>query len=86
MTYQGTAVFPEEDGVRYLSSYEPAQNSGSGIITYTMKATGVYKPKKNTGLLLAAAAAVTSAGAGGGGYAYRRKRKKDVGVTTNLNA
>lgn len=86
VTYQGTAVFPEEDGVRYLSSYEPAQNSGSGIITYTMKATGVYKPKKNTGLLLAAAAAVTGAGAGGGVYAYRRKRKKDAGVTTNLNA
>ena len=76
ITYRGIAVFEEEPGVRYLASYKPKDAAEDGIITYTMKATGVYKPKKSSAAALIVAVGATTAGAGTGGYFYYRKRKQ----------
>ena len=76
VTYEGSAYFPEEEGVRLLSTYEKAGEENGGSKQYTMKATGVYVPKKNTGAAVAAVIGLTGAGAGTAGYAYHRKKKQ----------
>ena len=74
--YQGTAVFREEAGVRYRLTYLKKEAESSGKTVYTMKATGVYVPKKNHAAAVAAVIGLGSAGAGTAGYAVYRKRKQ----------
>ena len=74
--YQGTAVFREESGVRYRLTYLKKEAESSGKTVYTMKATGVYVPKKNHAAAVAAVIGLGSAGAGTAGYAVYRKRKQ----------
>ncbi|NBH36447.1 hypothetical protein D3Z58_23730 [Clostridiaceae bacterium] len=81
VTYVGSAVFLEEPGVRYVSTYVKEGESEDGAVQYTMKAVGVYVPKKGNGAVMAAVIGVTSIGAGVGtaGYVhYRKKRVKDM--------
>lgn len=73
--YQGTAVFKEEPGARYLLTYQKKGAESSGEKVYTMKATGVYVPKKNHTAAVAAVIGLGGAGAGAAGYAVYRKRK-----------
>ena len=78
VSYGGSAVFPEEMGVRYVSAYVKEGGNGTGAVRYTMKAVGVYVPKKGNGAALAAVIGVTSVGAGAGaaGYAHYRKKRR----------
>ena len=78
VSYVGSAVFPEEMGVRYVSAYVKEGGNGTGTVQYTMKAVGVYVPKKGNGAALAAVIGVTSVGAGAGvaGYAHYRKKRR----------
>ena len=78
VSYVGSAVFPEEMGVRYVSAYVKEGGNGTGAVQYTMKAVGVYVPKKGNGAALAAVIGVTSVGAGAGaaGYAHYRKKRR----------
>ena len=74
--YKGTAVFKEESGVRYRLTYQKSNAEGTGKSVYTMKATGVYVPKKNRTAAVAAVIGLGSAGAGAAGYTVYRKRKQ----------
>ena len=74
--YQGTAVFREESGACYRLTYLKKEAESSGKTVYTMKATGVYVPKKNHVAAVAAVIGLGSAGAGTAGYAVYRKRKQ----------
>lgn len=76
ITYEGSAYFPEEEGVRLISTYEREGKENSGPKQYTMKATGVYVPKKDHGAAVAAVLGLTGAGAGAAGYTYHRKKKQ----------
>ena len=78
VSYVGSDVFPEEMGVRYVSAYVKEGGNGTGAVQYTMKAVGVYVPKKGNGAALAAVIGVTSVGAGAGaaGYAHYRKKRR----------
>ena len=78
VTYEGSAYFPEADGVRLVSRYEIEESQGDGGKVYTIKAIGVYVPKKNHVAAVAAAVALTGAGAGTAGYAYSRKKKRQM--------
>ena len=69
--------FPEEEGVRLISTYDSGEE---GVKQYTMKATGVYIPKKNHGAVVATVIGVTSVGAGTAGYTYYRKKKQNQNV------
>lgn len=75
--YEGSAYFPEEEGVRLISTYDSGEK---GVKQYTMKATGVYIPKKNHGAVVATVIGVTSVGAGTAGYTYYRKKKQNQNV------
>ena len=76
VTYEGSAYFPEEDGVRFISTYEKEGEAGQETTVYTIKATGVYVPKKNHGAAIAAVIGLSGAGAGAAGYTYHRKKKQ----------
>ena len=75
--YQGTTVFKEESGARYLLTYQKKGAESSGEKVYTMKATGVYVPKKNHTAAVAVVIGLGGAGAGAAGYAVYRKRKQE---------
>lgn len=77
VVYEGSAVFPAEPGVRYVAVYEKLGSSQEEGHSYTMKATGVYVPKRGNGAALAAAVGAVGAGAGAGAYVYSRKKRKD---------
>lgn len=80
VTYVADALFEEEDGVRLLSTYEKdAGSEDREGKTYTIKATGVYVPKKNHGVVIAAVIGLTGAGAGSAGYTYHRRKKRRQG-------
>lgn len=74
--YQGNAIFEKEPGVRYRLTYQKDGAEGTGKTVYTMKATGVYVPKKNRVAAVAAVIGLGSAGAGVAGYTVYRKRKQ----------
>lgn len=74
--YRGTAVFKEEPGVRYRLTYQKSGAEGAGKTVYTMKATGIYVPKKNRTAAVAAVIGLGSAGAGAAGYTVYRKKKR----------
>ena len=78
VTYTGSAVFLEEPGVRYISTYVKEGDSEAGATQYTMKAVGVYVPKKDNGIVMAAVIGITSVGAGVGtaGYVHYRKKRR----------
>ena len=75
--YEGSAYFPEEEGVRLISTYDSGEEE---VEQYTMKATGVYIPKKNHGAAVATVIGVTSVGAGTAGYTYYQKKKQNQNV------
>ena len=79
VTYTGSAVFPEEAGVRYVSTYEK-EGTEAGSKNYTMKATGTYVPKKGHGAAVAAVIGLTGASAGAAGYGYYRKKKSGKNI------
>lgn len=62
--------------MRLISTYEREGKENSGPKQYTMKATGVYVPKKDHGAAVAAVIGLTGAGAGAAGYTYHRKKKQ----------
>lgn len=74
--YKGNAIFEEETGFRYRLTYQKNGAEGTGKTVYTMKATGVYVPKKNHTAAVAAAIGLGSAGAGAAGYTVYRKKKQ----------
>lgn len=74
--YQGTAVFKEEPGIRYRLTYQKSEAEGTGRTVYTMKATGVYVPKKDRTAAVAAVIGLGSSGVGAAGYTVYRKRKQ----------
>ncbi|MFR5631454.1 MAG: SpaA isopeptide-forming pilin-related protein [Monoglobales bacterium] len=76
VTYEGSAAFSEADGVRYCSTYQNAEGSSGAETAYTMKATGVYVPKKGNLAAAAAVVGITAAGAGTVGIVYYRKKKQ----------
>lgn len=76
--YEGSEVFLEEPGFRYIATYEKEGGSQTGAHQYTMKATGVYVPKRGNGAVLAAVVGLSGAGVGAGTYAYYRKKKKKM--------
>lgn len=80
VTYEGTAVFKEEPGVRYVAVYEPEGGVSGEQKKYSMKAVGVYVPKKGNGAALAVALGLAGAGAGTAGGVYYRKKKKGAAV------
>lgn len=75
VTYEGNAYFPEEEGVRLISTYEKEEEIGGSSKQYIMKATGVYVPKKSHTAAVAAAIGLSGAGAGAAGYTYHRRKK-----------
>lgn len=77
VVYEGSTVFSEEPGVRYIAVYEKEGGSQPGGHTYTMKATGVYVPKRGNGAALAVAVGAAGAGAGAGAYVYSRKKRRN---------
>lgn len=77
VTYEGSGYFPEEEGVRLISTYEKEGGEGDGLKQYTMKATGVYIPKRNPVAVAAAVIGLAGAGAGTAGYSYHRKKKQN---------
>ena len=72
-------MFLEEKGVRYVAAYKKEETSQAGAHKYTMKATGVYVPKRINGTVLAAVVGLTGVGAGAGAYGRHRKKKKMMG-------
>ena len=79
VTYTGSAVFLKEPGVRYVSTYVKEGDLEAGATQYTMKAVGVYVPKKGNGAVMAAVIGITSVGAGAGTARYVHYRRKRQG-------
>ncbi len=77
--YEDSEVFLEEKGVRYVATYKKEGTSQAGAHKYTMKATGVYVPKRRNGTVLAVVVGLTGVGAGAGAYGRHRKKKKMMG-------
>lgn len=78
VTYQGTAVLKKEPGVRYRATYQKDGVETKEDTAYTMKAIGVYVPKKNRDVVIATLIGLGGAGAGTAGYACYRKKKRDT--------
>lgn len=74
--YKGTAVFQQEPGMRYRLTYQKKGADVPEHTIYTIRATGVYVPKKNHGAALAVAVGLGSAGAGTAGYLCCRNKKR----------